>query len=137
MLEAIARFGLRAPKLILGVAACVMIGAGVFGVPVATTLSATSFHDPSSESSRATNILAGTFDQGNMPMTITVTSDGGVQSVASRNVATDIVDKLRSKPYIAQVSSAWTTPPPGSWPSIPTCRPRTRTSPQRRPMWTR
>jgi putative drug exporter of the RND superfamily len=118
VLEAIARFGLRAPKLILGVAACVMIAAGVFGVPVATTLSATGFHDPSSESSRATNILAGTFNQGNMPMTITVTSDGGVQSVASRNVATDIVDKLRAKPYIAQVSSAWTTPPPGSIPLI-------------------
>jgi RND superfamily putative drug exporter len=90
----------------------------VFGVPVATTLSATGFHDPSSESSRATNVLASTFDQGNMAMTITVTSDGGVQSAASRNVAIEIVDKLRSKPYIAQVSSAWTTPPPGSAPLI-------------------
>ncbi len=118
MLEAIARFGLRAPKLIIGVAACIMIGAGVFGVPVATTLSATGFHDPGSESSRATNVLAGTFDQGNMPMTIAVTSEGGVQGVASRNVAMQIVDKLRSKPYIAQVSSAWTTPPPGSAPLI-------------------
>jgi RND superfamily putative drug exporter len=116
VLEAIARFALRAPRPILVVAACIMIGAGIFGVPVASTLSATGFRDPGSESSRASNILAGTFEQGSMQMTIAITSDGGVQSAASRDVATEIVDKLRSKPFVAQVSSAWTTPPPGSAP---------------------
>ena len=57
------------------------------------------------------SFLAGTFDQGDMQMLITVSSNDGAQSGAARAVGTDIVARLHSSPYVAQVISPWTAPP--------------------------
>src|ERR1700676_859871 len=114
MLEGIARLAIRAPRRIIAIALFVLVGAAVFGIPVAKSLSAAGFQDPTAESAHATNLLAHEFGQGDMPMLITVTSSEGVQSSAAQAVGTDMVRQLQNSPYVAQVTSAWTAPPSAS-----------------------
>jgi RND superfamily putative drug exporter len=118
VLEGIARLAIRAPRRIIAIALLVMVGTAVFGIPVANSLSAAGFQDPTSESAHATNLLATKFDQGDMQMLITVSSDDGVQGSAARAVGTDIVRQLHNSPYVAQVTSPWTAPPPARGPLI-------------------
>ena len=54
MLHRIALLAIAAPRRVLAVAALLMVAAAAFGVPVAKSLSAGGFQDPSAESSRAT-----------------------------------------------------------------------------------
>ena len=110
MLEGIARLAIRAPRRIIAIALFIVVGAAVFGLPVANSLSAGGFEDPTSESAHATQLLAGKFDQGDMQMLITVSSTDGAQSGAARAVGTDIVRQLHNSPYVAQVISPWTAP---------------------------
>ena len=110
MLEGIARLAIRAPRRIIAIALFVMLGAAVFGLPVANNLSAGGFEDPTSESAHAAQLLAGKFDQGDMQLLITVSSTDGAQSGATRAVGTDIVRELHNSPYVAQVISPWTAP---------------------------
>ena len=110
MLEAIARLAIRAPRRIIAIAVFIVVGAAVFGLPVANSLSAGGFEDPTSESAHATQLLAGKFNQGDMQMLITVSSTDGAQSGAARAVGTDIVRQLHNSPYVAQVISPWTAP---------------------------
>ena len=111
MLQGIARFAIAAPRRIIAVALLVMLGAAIFGIPVTKSLSAGGFQDPTSESWQASRLLSDKFGQGDMQMLIAVTSDAGVQSGAARTVGTYIVSQLQASPYVANVNSAWTTPP--------------------------
>ena len=111
MLEGIARLAIRAPRRIIAIALLVIAGAAVFGIPVAKSLSAGGFADPTAGSAHAAELLAGKFDQGDMQMLITVSSNDGTESGAARAVATDIVARLQNSPYVAQVISPWTAPP--------------------------
>jgi RND superfamily putative drug exporter len=92
------------------VALLVMVGTAIVGIPVIKSLSAGGLRDPTSESSKATNLLADKFDQGDMSMIVSVTSSGGVESPASRALGTDIVRQLQKSPHVGQVTSAWTAP---------------------------
>ncbi len=111
MLQRIARLAIAAPKRIVAAAVLVMIGTAIFGVPVAKSLSAGGMQDPASESSQAAALLSEKFNQGDMDMLITVSSDGGVQSPAARAVGTNIVRRLQASPNVGQVVSAWTAAP--------------------------
>ncbi|MGO9032786.1 MMPL family transporter [Mycobacterium sp.] len=111
MLEGIARLAIRAPRRIIAIALLVMAGAAVFGIPVAKSLSAGGFEDPTAGSAHAAQLLAGKFNQGDMQMLITVSSNDGAQSGAASAVGTDIVVRLHNSPYVAQVTSPWTAPP--------------------------
>jgi putative drug exporter of the RND superfamily len=102
---------IRAPRRIIAMALLVMAGTAVFGIPVANNLSAGGFEDPTAGSAQAAQLLAGKFNQGDMQMLITVSSDSGAQSDAARAVGTDIVSRLHNSPYVAQVTSPWTAPP--------------------------
>ena len=51
-----------------------MLAAGIFGVPVAKSLSASGFGDPTSESASAKQLLTDKFHQGDMQMLITVSA---------------------------------------------------------------
>ena len=95
----------------IAVALLVMVGAGIFGIPVTKTLSAGGFQDPSSESWRAARLLSEKFGQGDMWIVIAVTSDAGVAGPPARAVGDDIVRQLRASPHVADISSAWTAPP--------------------------
>lgn len=93
-----------------------MVAAGVFGIPVAKSLSAGGFQDPTSESARATALLSDKFARGDMQLVISVADDSaaGANTPAARAVGTDIAAKLKASPYVTEVSSAWTVPPPAA-----------------------
>ena len=109
MLHRIARLAIAAPRRILAAALLVMIGCGVFGIPVVGQLSAGGFADPTSESARASQILVDRFNQGDMDLLISLRAEGGMD--AARTVATDIVSRLSESPDVGEVTSAWTAPP--------------------------
>ena len=98
----------------VAVALLVMVGAGIFGIPVTNSLSAGGFQDPTSESWRAARLLSERFGQGDMWMVIAVTSDAGAASPAARAVSADLVRQLQASPHVADISSAWTAPPPAA-----------------------
>jgi uncharacterized membrane protein YdfJ with MMPL/SSD domain len=111
VLQRIALLAIAAPRWVIAVAVLVMLAAGVFGLPVAKSLSSSGFQDPTSESARATRLLTDKFDQGDLQMLITVTAPDGATGPAARAVGLDIVDQLRQSPNVAAVTSAWTAPP--------------------------
>ncbi len=110
MLHRIALLAIAAPRRIVAIAALVMVACGIFGIPVANSLSAGGFQDPTSESAQATSLLVNKFGQGDMELVISVTADDGVQSTAARAVGADIAAQLHASPYVAQVTSAWAAP---------------------------
>ncbi len=111
MLHRIALLAIAAPRRIIALAVLTLIGAAIFGVPVAKSLSAGGFQDPTSESARATQLLTERFHQGDMQLVFTVTAPGGVSSAGARAAALGIVDEVHSSPHVANVMSAWTSPP--------------------------
>jgi putative drug exporter of the RND superfamily len=94
------------------VAALVAVAAGIFGVPVAKSLCACGFEDPSSESAKAQELLTDTFDEGDVQMVIVVSAPDGANGGAARAVGTELVDELRRSPHVASVTSLWTAPAP-------------------------
>ncbi len=111
MLHRITLLAIAAPRRVLGVAALVMVAAAVFGVPVAKSLSAGGFQDPSAESSRATRLLTEKFGQGDLQLMFLVTAPGGAGGSSARAAGREIVDLLDNAPYVVDVVSAWTGPP--------------------------
>jgi RND superfamily putative drug exporter len=109
MLQGIARLAIAAPRRIIAVAALVLVGAAIFGTPVAKSLSAGGFQDPSSESSRAVRLMTDKFGQSDQQMLIVATAPGGAHSDQARQVGTDIVDQLKRSPFVFNVTS-WTVP---------------------------
>ena len=87
---------------------------GVFGIPVAKSLSASGFQDPTSESAAAAQVLTDKFRQGAVQLLVVVSTPDGVDSDPARAAGNDIVDQLRSSPHVAEVTSPWTTPPPAA-----------------------
>ncbi|HEX5142647.1 MAG TPA: MMPL family transporter, partial [Mycobacterium sp.] len=112
MLQRIARLAIAAPRRLLAVAVLVTIAAAVFGVPVAKSLAAGGFQDPTSESARANHALVETFGQGDMDLVFTVTAPGGAGGAAARAAGLAIVDYIKGTPNVANVVSAWTAGSP-------------------------
>jgi len=111
VLQTLAHLALRAPKRIIALAILVMAATAIFGIPVAKSLSAGGFQDPTSESAQATQLLHQKFGQSDQQLLVTLTDPDGVTSASARAVATGIVEKLTASPYVLGVSSAWTSPP--------------------------
>jgi RND superfamily putative drug exporter len=99
------------PRRVIVVAALLTLALAIFGVPVANSLSASGFQDPTSESARASQLLTDKFGQGDTQLLVTVSTPEGVDSPAARAAGTEIVDQLRSSPHVVDVASPWTTPP--------------------------
>ncbi|MBV8347780.1 MAG: MMPL family transporter, partial [Mycolicibacterium sp.] len=114
MLGRIARLAIRAPRLSVGIAVLVMVCAAVLGLPVIGNLSAGGFQDPTSESAHAADLLSAKFGRGDVQLLFVVTSPQGAQSPAARAVGTDIVEQLKHSPFVGDVTSAWTVPPPAA-----------------------
>lgn len=112
LLHRIALLAIAAPRRVIGFAVLLTVALGIFGVPVAKSLSASGFQDPTSESASATQLLNDKFQQGDVQLLIVVSTPDGIDSAAARTAGNDIVDELRSSPHVAQVTSAWTSPPP-------------------------
>jgi putative drug exporter of the RND superfamily len=111
ILQRIARLAIAAPRRVIAAAALVMVAAGIFGIPVAKSLSAGGFEDPTSESARATQLLTDKFGQGDLRLLITVCSRDGFASGPARAAGTDIAGQLDRSPHVPSVASAWTVPP--------------------------
>jgi RND superfamily putative drug exporter len=111
VLQGIARLAIAAPRRIIAVAALVLVGAAIFGIPVARSLSAGGFQDPTSESAEAIKVLTDKFGQSDQQMLIVETAPAGADSAQARQVGTDIVQQLKKSPLVFNVSSAWTSPP--------------------------
>jgi uncharacterized membrane protein YdfJ with MMPL/SSD domain len=111
VLQRIALLAIAAPRRVIAVAVLVMLAAGIFGVPVAKSLSSSGFQDPTSESARAAQLLTDKFHQGDMQMLISVTAPDNATGPAARAVGLAIVDQLKRSPNVAEVTSAWTAPP--------------------------
>ena len=111
MLQWIARLAIAAPRRIIVAAAVLAFALAIFGVPVAKSLSAGGFQDMTSESARATQLLSDEFHRGDGQLLIVVSAAAGVDSPAARSAGTEIVDRLRRSPHVANVTSPWTTPP--------------------------
>jgi putative drug exporter of the RND superfamily len=90
------------------------VALGVLGIPVAQSLSASGFQDPTSESARASQLLTDRFGQGGVQLLVVVSTSAGVGSAQARAVGTDVVDQLRRSPHVASVTSPWTAPPPAA-----------------------
>ncbi|HEY6645730.1 MAG TPA: MMPL family transporter [Mycobacterium sp.] len=114
MLYRIALLAIAAPRRVIASAVLLTVALGIFGIPVAKSLSASGFQDPTSESARATHVLTDKFHQGDVQLLVVVSTPDGVDSAAARAAGNDIVDQLRSSPHVAQVSSPWTAPPPAA-----------------------
>ncbi|MFN6550158.1 MMPL family transporter [Mycolicibacterium septicum] len=116
MLHRIAHLAIAAPRRVLVVAALAMVAAGIFGIPVAKSLSAGGFQDPTSESAQATQLLSDKFARGDMQLVISVTDESaaGANSTAALAAGTEIAGRLKASPYVTEVSSAWTVPPPAA-----------------------
>ena len=113
MLNRIAQLAIAAPRRMLAIAALVAVAAGIFGVPVAKSLCACGFEDPSSESAKAKELLTDKFDVGDVQMVIVVSApdgaDGGrsarggyrtgrrPDALATRRVGDVAVDRARSR----------------------------------------
>jgi RND superfamily putative drug exporter len=111
VLHRIALLAIAAPRRVLAVAALLMVGAAVFGVPVATTLAAGGFQDPAAESFRATALLGEKFGQSDVQLLFMVTAPDGIRGAAARAAGLDIVNQIKDAPYVAGVVSPWTSPP--------------------------
>ena len=102
---------ITSPRRVIVVAALLALALAIFGVPVANSLSASGFQDPTSESARASRLLTDKFSQGDTQLLVAVSTPDGVDSPAARAAGTEIVDQLRSSPHVVDVASPWTTPP--------------------------
>jgi uncharacterized membrane protein YdfJ with MMPL/SSD domain len=111
VLHAIARLAIAAPRRIIASAVLVLAGTAIFGIPVVTALSAGGMRDPGAESSQAAAVLSHKFDQGDMDLLITVSSDEGAQGPNARAVGTELVQRLQNSANVGRVVSAWTAPP--------------------------
>lgn len=114
MLSQIARLGTAAPRRVIGFALILMVAIGIFGVPVAQHLSPSGFQDPTSESSRTAKVLTDKYGQGDVALVLVITAPDRYDSPASRAVAEDAIDRLKSSGYVAAITSAWTSPPPAA-----------------------
>lgn len=111
MLKRIALVAIAAPRRIVAAAVLVMLAAGIFGIPVADSLSSSGFQDPNSQSARATQLLTDKFGQGDTQMLITITAPDGALGPAARAAGLTIVDQVRRASNVAHVTSPWTAPP--------------------------
>jgi len=111
LLQRIAHLAISVPRRIIAAAVLVAVAAAIFGIPVAKSLSASGFQDPTSESSRATQLLTDKFGHGDAQMLMTVTAPGDVLGGEARAVGLDVVGRLKSSAHVANVTSAWTAPP--------------------------
>ena len=107
--------GHRGPAPHPRVALLVMVGRGDLRYSGRQDLSAGGFQDPTSESAKATQLLAEKFDQGDMQLLITVTATRAAsQSRGAHAAAPTSSTGCSSRRTSRRSMSAWTAPPPAA-----------------------
>lgn len=114
MLQRITRLGIAAPRRVIIAVALLTVMMGAFGITVANKLSPSGFQDPTAESSRAADVITEKFGQGDVPLLIVITAPDRYDSPQARAVATDVIATLTASGHVADINSAWTSPPPAA-----------------------
>ena len=108
MLTFFARLATTRARTVLIGAAVFFVVAGVIGGGVADELVSGGFDDPSSESSKAEDVLADQFDTGVPNVLLLVTTKvGDVDSLGSASAGQDITEELAAQPHVTDVFSYW------------------------------
>jgi putative drug exporter of the RND superfamily len=111
MLARTAQLSVALPRRIIAIAVLLMFAAGVFGIPVAQSLSPGGFVDPTSESARAAATLAEKFHQGDMELVLLLSCEDGALEGSAQRVGIDIAQQLSRSPLVSQVISPWDAQP--------------------------
>src|SRR5680860_1446349 len=109
MLRRLGRFTVRRRKTVLVASALFFAAAGVFGGPVAESLTSGGFDDPSSESSRAGEAVEERFGVDDPDVLLLVTAPPG-ETVDDPDVAaagTALTDELAAEADVTDVASYW------------------------------
>ena len=109
MLRRLGRFTVRRRKTVLVASALFFVAAGVFGGPVAESLTSGGFDDPSSESSRAGEAVEERFGADDPDVLLLVTAPPG-ETVDDPDVAaagTALTDELAAEAGVTDVASYW------------------------------
>lgn len=101
-----------APRRVAAIAVLVMIAAAAFGVPVAGSLSAGGFQDPTAESTLASRTLSEALGRSDAPLIFTVTHPDGTDAARAAGLA--VVARAEQDPAVADVQSPWTSPAPAT-----------------------
>jgi RND superfamily putative drug exporter len=112
MLERIALAACRFPRVILLAAVAFVVVAGVYGASALTQLPSGGYDVANSESARAEAALGSVFTAGGLPIVFAISSPDGAQSPAAKMRGLDVVRALKGSPYVHQIASFWTSPPP-------------------------
>src|SRR2546423_15454503 len=115
MLRRLARFTIRRRRLILVASLGFIVLAGAFGGSVAKHLSSGGFNDPSSESSRAADLLQSTFHTSDPNIILLIrTSSGSVTEPSVPAKGRELTARLAREPGMGAVVSYWRLgePPP-------------------------
>ncbi|HMG42971.1 MAG TPA: MMPL family transporter [Acidimicrobiales bacterium] len=108
MLTRLARLATSRARWVLVGAAVFFVVAGAIGGGVADRMISGGFEDPSSESSRAEEVLADEFDTGVPNVLLLVTTKvGDVDSLGSVSAGQDITQELADQPHVTNVFSYW------------------------------
>lgn len=91
--------------------ALMTFGAAAFGVQVSSVLTPGGFQDPTSESARATQLLADVFGRGDVALALVVSDPGGAEGVGAQTVGRRITERLERSADVLGVESPWTSPP--------------------------
>ncbi len=102
---------MSAPRRVIAIVVLAMVAIGIFGVPVAKSLSPSGFDDPNSQSSQAARLLTEKFGQGDVQLLVVVTAPDRFDSLTGRAAALDVIDTLKRSGHVAGITSAWTSPP--------------------------
>ncbi|OBF55324.1 hypothetical protein A5787_03265 [Mycobacterium sp. 852002-50816_SCH5313054-b] len=111
MLERLTRSVIAAPRRVLAAAALIAIAAAIFGIPVANSLPAGGFAEPSAESSKAAQILSDTFHRSNLQLILVLNAPDHADVDTIRPTAIDLQRELTESSFVTDVASAWASPP--------------------------
>jgi RND superfamily putative drug exporter len=109
MLRRLGRFTVRRRKTVLGASVVFFVLAGVFGGPVADSLTSGGFDDPSSESVRVGETVEETFGADDPDVLLLVTTPRGA-TVDDPDVAAaglDLTEELAAEAGVTDVASYW------------------------------
>ncbi|MFD4139609.1 MMPL family transporter [Streptomyces sp. NPDC058572] len=114
MIDRLAGFSIRAPKVVLALAGLAFVLCGVLGSKVSDRLLAGGFLDPGAESSRAANVMADEFGLSGAQFILAVESAQGTTDARTTARAKAIVAGLRQDERVETVASPWTPPQGGA-----------------------
>lgn len=112
MFAFVARVVIAAPRRVLIGAVLVMIAAGIVAAPVTKSLTNGGLQDPDAQSTRATELLASEFGQGQMSLQLLVTAPQDVATGSGRTAVDDLVAALRADGRVKTVVSPWESADP-------------------------